>query len=254
MFAIFAAYSTTNLCAQYPPTHAELLNLYRNGDSVEDFENQLQVESRNGLYVFEGTRKDDYVAGDKTVPNFGKGEAGDDFIIGGAEGDYFYGGKGNDILTGGNGNDQLMGGAGSDVISGGEGDDNITGLGRAELIEEMLTTRFNQDILYGGPGKDRFDLTHYDNTYVSYRSKASIMDFDPEAGDTLGIDYDVALDKIQIRFDGKVTQVIDTSGFFDNLLAVLRSPEAEGEASDFTTYFEEGTNKEDTLIHTNGVS
>lgn len=254
MFTILSAYPVIELCTQYQPTPVELLGCYRNGDSAEDFAYQLPVEPKNDLFVFEGTNKDDYIDGNKSTVNFGKSEAGDDFILGGADGDYFYGGKGNDILIGGGDNDQLMGGAGSDVISGGEGDDNISGLGRFELIEEMLTTRSNQDILYGGPGKDRFHLTHYDNTYVSYRSKASIMDFNPEEGDTLGINHDVALDNIQIRFDGRVTQVIDTSGFFDNLLAVLRSSEGEGEPSDFTPYFEEETNKEDILIHTNGIA
>jgi VCBS repeat-containing protein len=89
-----------------------------------------------------------------------RGDAGNDYLIGGDAADRLDGGDGNDDLRGGNGNDwlsggpgndNLFGGAGNDVLIGGPGDDNVKG----EAGDDTLVLGIGKDTLDGGSGKNR---------------------------------------------------------------------------------------------------
>jgi len=101
-----------------------------------------------------GTDEADLLSGD----NDGAGPATEDVIEGLGGNDEIYGLEGNDILYGGteiapdapgSGNDILNGGPGIDVLYGGDGDDTLSGGNDTDT-----------DILLGGPGVDRLDLSH----------------------------------------------------------------------------------------------
>lgn len=71
------------------------------------------------------------------------GDAGDDYINGGAQADNIFGGTGNDTLVGEAGLDRLFGDVGDDVGFGGDGNDGLFG-------------SQGNDTLYGQAGDDRF--------------------------------------------------------------------------------------------------
>ncbi len=109
----------------------------------------------------------------------GSGTNGDDFIHGTANAD---------ILAGGDGDDTLDGGAGADELSGGNGDDILIG-------------GLGIDRLHGGPGADQFVLD-LDSLGID-----QIVDFSPEQGDTLVIQWDKAssgpLTSTDVKLDRK---------------------------------------------------
>lgn len=63
------------------------------------------------------------------------GEAGADSLYGGVGYDLLLGGAGNDLIYGGNGYDTLIGGAGNDTLNGGAGDDYLVGSSGADKLE-----------------------------------------------------------------------------------------------------------------------
>ena len=92
-------------------------------------------------------------------------------ILSGTSGDDAIQGTANaDILAGGDGNDRLFGGAGADELRGGNGDDILIG---GDGI----------DLLYGGLGADQFILK------LDPAEMDQIVDFSPEQGDTVVIDW-----------------------------------------------------------------
>lgn len=90
------------------------------------------------MSVINGTEADDVLSG----------TPGPDIIDGLGGGDTLSGGEGNDHLLGGEGNDRLRGGEGADRLEGGDGDDILSTGGSDE----------EEDILTGGPGRDRFSF------------------------------------------------------------------------------------------------
>ncbi len=112
-----------------------------------------------------------------------------DMLVSGTSGDDAIQGTASaDILDGGDGNDRLFGGAGADELRGGSGDDILIG-------------GLGIDRLYGGLGADQFVLD-LDSAEID-----QIVDFSPEQGDTLVIQWDKAsslpLTSTDVRLDRK---------------------------------------------------
>lgn len=185
------------------------------------------------------------------------GQAGSDYIFGNQGDNLLLGGLGDDILAGFGGQDRIVGGAGADVMSGGSNDDILTGIGAT------WSGGFEDDILYGGQGGDRFDLVFQQQEYTGQAAKAKIMDFDPNAGDKFGIAEDFAYGDLLVRWNGEATELIDLRGlsesvvdaitalesgaslgsidgadsFMNNVIAEVYSPGGRGDASNFTELF-----------------
>lgn len=81
-----------------------------------------------------------------------RGESGDDTVLGGAGNDTVRGGRGDDTVLGGSGNDTLDGGSGADSLTGGLGADTITG-GDGE---DTIIGGAGNDVMTGGAGNDVF--------------------------------------------------------------------------------------------------
>jgi len=86
----------------------------------------IQLYTNAGVFTVNnllGSAGDDVLTGlnSTTVPDYLKGNAGNDTLIGNAGDDELEGGAGNDLLDGGSGRDDLWGGDGDDtLIAGGE--------------------------------------------------------------------------------------------------------------------------------------
>ncbi|MDE4134450.1 calcium-binding protein [Phaeobacter sp. QD34_3] len=90
------------------------------------------------------------------------GRGGADTLSGGDGNDLLNGGGRNDHLVAGNGADTLTGGGGSDRLNGDRGNDNLTGGRNADIF--VFNGRFGEDTISDfGVGKDRIDLTDFDN-------------------------------------------------------------------------------------------
>ena len=87
------------------------------------------------------------------IPATLNGEAGNDYLVGGAGDDTINGGDGNDVLIGDGGNDTLNGGAGNDFMSGGGGNDTLNG----DSGDDTLLGGSGDDTLNGDDGRDRLD-------------------------------------------------------------------------------------------------
>jgi Ca2+-binding RTX toxin-like protein len=154
--------------------------LFTNGDDLRNL-NEFD------LTLFPGTLAADALAGDDTVTlsqtqNLGVpfvGAAGDDTVIGSSHRDLVYGGGDSDVLLGNRGWDFLQGGRGDDTIEGGIGDDRIIG-------------QWGSNQLWGGSGADRF-----------------------VCGGSPGLetvhDFEVGLDKVEVRAQGREVEIDLTS-------------------------------------------
>jgi Ca2+-binding RTX toxin-like protein len=116
------------------------------------------------------------------------GAAGNDYLSGDLGDDELHGGLGSDSLFGGAGNDILNGGFGLDVVNGGDGDDRLVAQGPEIAFlfgdagnDTLTAASFDKDVLYGGSGRDRFEIVN--KVTPAVRIDAEIRDF--EAGDTL---------------------------------------------------------------------
>ncbi|HKB01613.1 MAG TPA: hypothetical protein VKD90_05305 [Gemmataceae bacterium] len=89
-----------------------------------------------------GGGNDVIITGADALGDTGRGNDGNDSIVGGLGDDFLFGGKGNDTLTGGLGVNNLDGGAGNDSLTGGSDIDDITG-------------GDGHDVIFGGDGNDR---------------------------------------------------------------------------------------------------
>lgn len=94
-------------------------------------------------------------------------------LAGTNQNDRINGKGGNDVLTGGRGNDVLIGGSGNDILFGGGGDDRFRG-------------GHGNDIAVGHAGRDVFELH-------------------TRQGSLRIIDYQVLVDRIEIRGGGRWT-------------------------------------------------
>jgi hypothetical protein len=185
------------------PTLTDLLNEFAGGQGPSAFPNRVVIpKGRASAGTL--TAGSDYVIGN-SLDNGIDGLNGFDALDGGAGNDQIFGGRGIDLIAGNSDGDTLVGGASWDVISGGGGNDVITGLGRSEFLDSTATTfslgGVYDDILYGGNGKDKFDLIYQGNGYFSQAKAASIKDFEP------------GVDKIRV---GTGVDLRDDLGFLAN--------------------------------------
>lgn len=188
------------------------------------------------------------------------GQGGSDYVTGGAKNDSLVGGDGDDIMAGYDGDDTLIGGAGTDVMSGGAGDDILNAVGNGQIADRP--SGFQDDILYGGEGADRFDMLYQQQEYAGRDAKAKIMDFNPEEGDRLGLSENLG-NNLFVRWNGEATELIDLRGLSDeevdaitalengqligsatssdtlkhSVIAELYSPSGRGDASNFVSSF-----------------
>ncbi len=85
------------------------------------------------------------------------GESGDDTVLGGSGNDTVRGGSGDDTVLGGSGDDTVRGGSGDDMVLGDSGDD---GLGNDTITggagEDTIIGGAGDDVMTGGKGKDVF--------------------------------------------------------------------------------------------------
>lgn len=159
------------------------------------------------------------------------------------------------------------------MVVGGAGNDLLTGLGRFST-----TSALEDDVLYGGPGTDRFDFVYKNNQYNSRGNKAQIMDFTPGV-DQLGFAPGISADDIVFRYNGAYTEVVDTrglaaevvraienavgiplgdianGGLFNREIGALYSSQGAGRASDFTDFLSLGSPQLNaTFVNTRGIA
>jgi Ca2+-binding RTX toxin-like protein len=145
-----------------------------------------------------GTEEDDVIIGCSHLEpqcsqgNFLFGLEGDDSLQGSSADDWIFGGEGNDEITGADGNDKLFGGNGRDVLQGGFGSDFLYG----GPDNDELYSGPGDDVLIGGKGSDYFDCGDgYD----------TIIDFEPQNGDTKAENCEVTLSHILMKLSSYVT-------------------------------------------------
>ena len=105
-------------------------------------------------------------------------------IVGSSDDETLTGTAGKDEIIGGRGNDILNGGADDDVLRGGQGDDVLYG-------------GIGVDRLYGGLGADRFVFD------LNLLEIDEIMDFNPEQGDTVLLQFGQSNKNDELQFDFK---------------------------------------------------
>jgi Ca2+-binding RTX toxin-like protein len=141
------------------------------------------------------------------------GEAGDDFIVGGAlndrvfgdmHNDRLFGNSGDDFMAGGNGDDQLFGAAGNDVLYAGVGLDYIDAGSGDDLIfstedDELALAPFEsvpgpfgpnlyQDEIHAGSGDDVVFACATDKIYAdSGDDIIHLIDYTPAPGQVPGV-------------------------------------------------------------------
>lgn len=112
--------------------------------------------------LFGGDGNDQIFAGPSyniPPPTFMRGEAGDDYIVGGAGFDDMHGNQGQDTVIGGAGHDWVVGGQGDDRLYGQVGDDIVYGnMGNDICVggdgADIVRGGQNDDLVYGDAGND----------------------------------------------------------------------------------------------------
>ena len=126
--------------------------------------------------LFGGNGDDIIYVGGKADGEYADGGAGNDILYGADGADTLHGGEGHDQIRGGYGNDLLYGGQGDDFINGQEGNDVIYG---GDGNDHLNGGYAGFDRLYGGAGKDTFEVELY--------AKTHIMDFNRAEGDKIDL-------------------------------------------------------------------
>ena len=108
--------------------------------------------------------------------------ATDDRVNGGDGNDVLQGNDGNDLLLGDAGNDRLYGGDGNDDLDGGDGDDWLSGGGGDDRLTAGGLDLFANpigglDLLYGGGGRDLFQILHDGSRDLIGTQQSIVMDF-----------------------------------------------------------------------------
>jgi len=150
-----------------------------------------------------------------------KGGSGDDTVLGGSGNDRLDGGSGDDTVLGGSGNDRLDGGRGADSLTGGLGNDTITG-------------GAGNDVMTGGKGNDVFlinETTPGSDTVKNF-SKGDLLRINDRNADgdfTAGEDYNIeqvgsnALILI-LDADGDVAGSVTLRGVNEDDLTIVEDP------------------------------
>lgn len=121
--------------------------------------------------IFYGNAGNDFITGG-ALNDLVSGDDGNDRLFGNAGEDILAGGKGNDQIFGGNDTDLLYAGTGIDFIDGGDGDDIIVSTEDDQQVNEDLPNAphpygvpsgLGRDELYGGAGNDLIFATNEDN-------------------------------------------------------------------------------------------
>ena len=164
----------------------------------------------------------------------GRGNTGNNTLIGNSADNALTGGDGNDLLSGGAGDDYLVGGLGNDTLEGGIGSDQIDGIAGNNTIngvdQKDNTPGLGEiDYLTGGTGDNLFILgdvnkAYYDdgNTLTNGSNDyANISDFN--SGDTIqlhGTSGDYLLTVV-----GTETQILlnKPNAEPDELIAIVRN-------------------------------
>jgi Ca2+-binding RTX toxin-like protein len=116
-----------------------------------------------------------------------------DYLNGGAGNDRIYGGGGNDTIAGADGDDRIWGGSGADRIYGGNGND-------------IISSGAGADKTWGGAGQDTF--------VYGYNPGSSEMSYDAQGGIDIIADFQVGIDKIDLRGYGitaDTLNIVDTA-------------------------------------------
>ncbi|MGH8613917.1 MAG: calcium-binding protein [Gammaproteobacteria bacterium] len=97
----------------------------------------------------EGMAGDDWLNGSDGNDTV-RGGSGQDTVLGGSGDDTLDGGSGDDTVEGGAGQDTVLGGSGDDTLDGGSGGDSLTG----GLGNDTITGGAGEDTIIGGAGND----------------------------------------------------------------------------------------------------
>lgn len=177
----------------------------------------------------------------------GKGNAGDNNILGNISNndlaglggqDWLHGSDGNDTVTGGSGDDTVLGGSGDDTLDGGGGADRLTGGLGADTItggdgEDTIIGGAGNDVMIGGAGNDVFlinDTTGFNA--VEDFSKGDLLRIEDRNADghfTEGDNYNieqVGSDALILILDdqGDVAGSVTLSGVNENNLKIVEDP------------------------------
>ncbi|MGH8603155.1 MAG: calcium-binding protein [Gammaproteobacteria bacterium] len=123
------------------------------GDQLARFTDppdDILVVSQRTSYTLQ-TGEDELILSNHGV--VGKGNAGDNNILGNISNNELEGMAGNDWLNGSDGNDTVSGGSGQDTVLGGSGDDTLDGGSGNDTVEGGA----GQDTVLGGSGDDTLD-------------------------------------------------------------------------------------------------
>ena len=94
---------------------------------------------------FDGGKGDDTFVNQTAIPATADGEAGNDFLFGGAGDDHLAGGDGEDFVFGGPGNDEMVGDPEQDHLHGGEGEDSIVAI-EEQRVEESIAEKVSEAV------------------------------------------------------------------------------------------------------------
>lgn len=190
--------------------------------------------------------EDDLVLSDGGVR--GRGNAGDNNILGnisdndlaGGHGqDWLHGSDGNDTVTGGHGQDTVLGGSGNDTLDGDHDADTVMGgLGNDTVTgghgDDTVIGGAGNDVMVGGKGNDVFlidETTPGDDTVKDF-SKGDLLQIADRNADghfTEGEDYNiqqVCNDAVVFVLDdqGDVAGSVTLSGVNENNLKIVEDP------------------------------
>ena len=168
----FASYGITNTVdyaqAANQDLTTEATNAYLYFDDVHNTESGQAMTAQAMALTLESNREAIAAA---TLTYEKRGTSGRDLLLAPPENSELIGRAGNDLLRGNTGNDALWGGLGQDTLIGGQGTDWLQG-GQGS------------DRLSGGGEADYFSYRAID---ASSRWRDTIIDFDGQSGDRLGI-------------------------------------------------------------------
>ena len=168
----FESYGITNTVDYAQATKQDLTteatNAYLYFDDVHNTESGQAMTAQAMALTLESNREAIAAA---TLTYEKRGTSGRDLLLAPPENSELIGRAGNDLLRGNTGNDALWGGLGQDTLIGGQGTDWLQG-GQGS------------DRLSGGGEADYFSYRAID---ASSRWRDTIIDFDGQSGDRLGI-------------------------------------------------------------------
>ncbi len=176
-----------------------------------------------------GNTSDNKLAG-LTGQDWLHGSDGNDAVTGDSGQDTVFGGSGDDTLDGGSGNDTLDGGSGADSLTGGLGNDSITG----GAGEDTIIGGAGNDVMTGGTGNDVFLINDTTPGFDAVKdfSKGDLLRIGDRNADGLfteGDDYNIEQgpsDALILIIDdqGDVAGSVTLNGVNENNLKIVEDP------------------------------